>query len=116
MASAIGYACRMPSTLRQIAVHVEEPSQGKYQWVLNEIDGGQWTEIGRANKAVTTYKVAMADGLVALEAMVDDLDVGPRFQDDAPAEEGAGEEASVKEPSNGVRPSARQFFGFGPVR
>ncbi|RZJ49793.1 MAG: hypothetical protein EON49_26635, partial [Acidovorax sp.] len=67
----------MPADLRHIAVHVEEASDGGFEWVLSERDGRTaWAEIQRSASAAGTYKDAMAGGLVALEAMVEDLDIG----------------------------------------
>lgn len=52
-------------------------------------------------KATRTYRLAMADGLVALQGMIDDLDAGPR------------ENAHDNTENRDSTPHA--FFGFGPV-
>ncbi|MDM0059098.1 hypothetical protein [Variovorax fucosicus] len=69
--------------LRRISVHVEEPRSGAFEWVLSEADAtdadaDQWRVLKRARNAAKTYKDSMADGLVALQALIDDLDTGPR--------------------------------------
>ncbi|MET1116393.1 MAG: hypothetical protein ABWY08_15785 [Comamonas sp.] len=92
----------MPHPLRSIAVHVEEPRRGAFAWVLLERENADtWREIERTQRPAATYRQAMADGLLALQAMIDDLDQGPR----EPAQRGAGQ------PGGEAR-----FFGFGPAR
>ena len=110
-------------SLRHIAIYVEEPAPGQFEWVLVERSGRSWRELDRADSPVTSYKAAMAQGLVALQARVDDLDVGPRTEDDAPArpdDKGdAGEhrprKASRGAPAKDAAPG-RPYFGFGPAR
>jgi len=85
--------------LRNIAVHVEEPQRGAFAWVLIERETADtWREIERAHAQAATYREAMADGLLALQAMIEDVDQGPR---ESAAPRGAGR---------------KPFFGFGPVR
>lgn len=108
----------MPS-LRHIAVYVEEPKQGRFAWVLAELEGRSWRELDRSDSPVGSYKTAMAEGLLALQAMVQDLDIGPRAAD-APADEGdAGErhdqEAKRAAPAKEAAPGKR-YFGFGPAQ
>lgn len=89
----------MPNPLRSLAVHVEELRRGAFAWVLIERDNADtWREIERAHAPVGTYREAMADGLLALQALIDDVDQGPR---EPTAPRGAGQP---------------RFFGFGPVR
>jgi hypothetical protein len=68
---------------------------------------------------VPSYKTAMAEGLLALQAMVDDLDAGPR-ESEAPARRSdAGEsdpqEAKRAAPAKEAAPGKR-YFGFGPAQ
>lgn len=37
-----------------------------------------WVEVGQSEELFDAYREAMAAGLVALEAEIDDFDVGPR--------------------------------------
>jgi hypothetical protein len=109
----------MPS-LRHIAVYVEEPKAGRFAWVLAELKGRSWRELDRSDSPVGSYKTAMAEGLLALQAMVEDLDIGPREAADAPALEGdAGEsheqEAERADPEKEAAPGKR-YFGFGPAQ
>src|SRR5260370_41379662 len=69
----------MADVLRLLAVHVAEPDPGMFEWVITErVNEDQWKEIDRAKEGYTTYKTAIASGLMALEEMIADLDVGPR--------------------------------------
>jgi hypothetical protein len=90
----------MAGLIRRIAVCVDETSQGKYRWVLIEqtMEPPQWIEIQAAEKPAERYSEAMASGLLALQALIEDLDVGPR--------EAAAPEAS---------PKRRGRFGFGDL-
>ncbi|VTU15266.1 hypothetical protein H6CHR_00173 [Variovorax sp. PBL-H6] len=108
----------MPS-LRHIAVYVEEPKAGRFAWVLAELEGRSWRQLDKSDSPVASYKTAMAEGLLALQAMVDDLDAGPR-ESDAPARPGdAGEsrdqEAERAAPAKEAAPGKR-YFGFGPAQ
>ena len=105
------------SKLRVIAIHVEEPEPDHYVWVLTERSGKDWEEVGRADAPTARYQHAMADGLLSLQAMVSDLDAGPRTpkakaKRDRPAPPG---EAAPAEPAAGATPR-RAYFGFGPAR
>jgi len=104
--------------LRHIAVHVEEPETGEFAWVLMERKGGRWQEMGRSKSPEATYKAAMAAGLVALQAMVEDLDVGPR-PDEASRVRAKGVHRRAREtldaPAKEAAP-AKLYFGFGPAR
>ncbi|VTU18320.1 hypothetical protein H4CHR_00162 [Variovorax sp. PBS-H4] len=107
----------MPS-LRHIAVYVEEPKAGRFAWVLAELEGDSWRQLDRSDSPVPSYKTAMADGLLALQGLVDDLDAGPR-ESDAPARSDAGEsdhrQAKRAAPSKQAAPGKR-YFGFGPAQ
>lgn len=107
----------MPSTLRTIAVHVEEPAPGRFAWVLTERSGTRWTELETAPEPVDTYRLAMADGLLALQALATNLDIGPREEQ---AEEDAaapadGDDADAQEPP-AAAPRRASLFGFGPAK
>lgn len=82
------------TALRSIAVTVEEPVPGEFEWVLLE-RGIDWAPLHRTKRPVATYAKAMAAGLLALQDLVDDLDAGPR---DAEAD---------------AQPPRRATFGFG---
>lgn len=99
----------MPAALRHIAVHVEEPRPQDFRWVLTEQEGDAWRPIGKATAADATYRQAMAHGLLALQALVDDLDAGPRraaADAAAPRQQAAAPEEA---------PATSGFFGFGPA-
>lgn len=102
----------MPTLLRPIALHVEEPAEGDFRWVLNERDArGRWVELDRASAPAGTYRQAMADGLLALQALAEDLDIGPRkdVDDDADADAEDGQD------DGSTAPKKRTLFGFGPA-
>jgi hypothetical protein len=46
-------------------------------WLLLEQDV-EWMPLQRAERPTKSYAKAMADGLFALQALITDLDVGPR--------------------------------------
>lgn len=114
----------MKTRLRQIAVHAEEPRPGQFVWVLSERAARTtWKEIQRADEPDATYRAAMAAGLLALQALADDLDAGPRTTEAAPSpgkdaddaasddDEADGSDAPRKGP-----PPKKSVFGFGPAR
>lgn len=111
--------------LRRIAIHVEEVRAGRYRWVLSEVSDtadAPWTAIERASRATPTYREAMAQGLLQLQGMVDDLDAGPRRtlpSDDAQIEDApqdGGEDAVDGDaPAAAPRKDPRTAFGFGRV-
>lgn len=86
--------------LRRIAVYVDEPEPGWFAWVLSEAseDLSTWSQIETTDEWLGSYKEAMAAGLVALQAMVGDLDHGPREEPPAEAKQSVGN---------------RTGFGFG---
>ncbi|GKT18818.1 hypothetical protein AVHY2522_20245 [Acidovorax sp. SUPP2522] len=50
----------MPSALRPIAIHVQEPAPGDFRWVLMEREGGgAWAEMERSESAAGTYHQAL---------------------------------------------------------
>ncbi|CAN7635278.1 hypothetical protein LJR039_004812 [Pseudorhodoferax sp. LjRoot39] len=103
----------MPA-LRHIAVHVEEPRSGRFVWVLTERHADDWQPLERAATAQRSYRHAMAEGLLALQQRVDDLDIGPRADTRTPA--APPDEARVAEPARAAAPDKGAYFGFGPAR
>lgn len=91
------------STLRSIAVTVIEVEEGAYRWRLVELGdeelGQGWSVLRQQPRAMKTYKAAMAAGLVELQKMIEDLDLGPREQ----------EEPGLAKPAKKSGP----VFGFG---
>lgn len=85
--------------LRRIAVYVEEPEPGWFAWALIEADGSlEWSQLEAAEQSLRSYKEAMAAGLMALQVLVGDLDVGPREEP----------------PTEAKKPTSTGFgFGFG---
>lgn len=112
------------SSLRHIAVHVEEPKPGRFVWVHSEHGGEDWQELERSDTSVSSYQRAMADGLWALQTLIPDLDRGPRKpEDDAvpkhvnPSDDGKTESSGTgKKASNEAKRSSGPYFGFGPAR
>jgi hypothetical protein len=86
------------SSLRSIAVTVIEVEEGAYRWRLVELDsngeggtggegagGGEgqgWRVLRQQPRAMKTYKAAMAAGLLELQKMIVDLDLGPRDEEE----------------------------------
>ncbi|SDH70607.1 hypothetical protein [Variovorax sp. OV700] len=93
----------MPS-LRSIAVTVFEDKEGAFRWRLVELGEEGWQVLGQQARSMKTYKAAMAGGLVELQQMIEDLDVGPREDESEPEPE--LEEAKKKS-------GAAFGFGFG---
>lgn len=96
-------AAKTAAALRRIAVHVEEPQPGRFAWVLSELSDEaepSLTVIAQAGKPVRSYQQAMAQGLWALQSMVDDLELGPR--------EAAAGAASSRGASAGSRKKASE--------
>ena len=115
----------MADVLRLLAVHVAEPDPGQFEWVITEcVNEDQWKEIGRAKDGYKTYKAAMASGLVALEEMISDLDVGPRRDAEQTDQPQTPPEGKVQPaPPDGKdaaspkgKPKKAAYFGFGPIR
>ncbi|WP_157609124.1 hypothetical protein [Variovorax sp. Root411] len=104
--------------LRRIAIHVEEPRSGAFEWVLSEADSrsaDQWEVLKRARKASATYKASMADGLIALQSLIEDLDTGPRapaaLEPEPPRRQAGKRAARAAEPP--AKAAGRTAFGFG---
>ncbi|QHJ00227.1 hypothetical protein GT347_20930 [Xylophilus rhododendri] len=96
----------MKTELRRIAVYVDE-AEGGFVWVLIEQEEDTWRPLDRADRALAHYGDAMAKGLLALQALVEDLDAGPRTADDAPGNDEPAEDDAPRKPG---------AFGFGPAR
>lgn len=110
-------------------MHVEEPKPGAFTWVLSELDDVAGVlEIEMAERSRRSYRQAMAEGLIALQGGIRDLDVGPRVGDDdpvspsrsSPPPPAAASPAKQAAPADGPRaPSAggsqpkATAFGFG---
>lgn len=117
----------MASQLRHIAVHVTEPKVGDFRWVLTEQAADHsWSAIRTARVQSETYREAMADGLIALQSIVDNLDEGPRHSSASPKEvraqplagSQATERVSSLEPDTPFDEETpvkakRSVFGFG---
>lgn len=101
----------MPAPLRQVSVHVEEAEDGAFHWVLSERQGERWDAFLRASSGAETYRQSMADGLLALQGMIDDLDIGPRAN--ATSKQKPATDAAEKPEASGKR--RRGMFGFGLV-
>lgn len=76
------------TSIRHIAVYVEEPEPGWFQWVLIEAasDLSTWSELKWAERWESSYKDAMTKGLLALQDLTADLDQGPRTEPRKPKE------------------------------
>ena len=98
---------RQLPALRRIAVYVDEPKAGRFAWVLIEASNEQstWEQLEVAGEWWDNYREAMAAGLLALQARIEDLDAGPR---EAPAK------SPSQQPDKHPR-GARFGFGFGDV-
>lgn len=97
---------------RAIAVTVDARPDG-FRWrLLESEDGGDgWEVLSTAPASVKRYRDAMADGLLALQALTDDLDAGPQTElqrEDAEDPSTPSDEAAPRR-KGGV-------FGFGPLR
>lgn len=90
----------MQGALRKLAVTVAEEEASGFRWELVELlPDGTWSALESSGKRLRSYHQAMAQGLLALQNTVEDLDVGPR----APLQ------ASEHKPHSGPR----KVFGFG---
>jgi hypothetical protein len=117
--------------LRRIAVHVEETKSGGFEWVLSsddndndndngtddeDEDAGPWRPFKRARKAVETYKASMADGLLALQSLIDDLDAGPRRPADIAPDSKAVRTGRAAKSESEKKPATGSAFGFGLMK
>ncbi|WP_395350668.1 hypothetical protein [Variovorax sp. UC122_21] len=94
--------------LRRLAVYVEASDDGRFEWVLGELDEDDRAQtIARARRGVDSYQRAMAAGLLKLQQQVEDLDAGPREQTPADEDEDDSAEASQRPAPRGTA------FGFG---
>jgi hypothetical protein len=111
---------RTAGQLRRIAVYVDETEGGPYQWVLLEQDrkSARWNEIQVAGRSWTTYHEAMSAGLLALQAMIDDLSAGPRGDPTPPPKTKPRQEPEAQtEPEPEPAPKRTgSHFGFGDLR
>lgn len=91
----------MQGALRKLAVTVTEEKSGVFSWeVVELLPDGAWNVVEAAERPVRAYHLAMAKGLLALQRMVQDLDLGPR--------------EPVQSVESGDRPPRNAFgFGFG---
>lgn len=111
--------------LQSVAVHVTEPEAGAFQWALTKLEADHtWSELQSADTTRPTYKEAMAEGLLALQARISDLNAGPRAdaterhgptprhgpRDATEVEPAAG---SDSDPESRTEPTRRSVFGFG---
>lgn len=116
----------MANDLRLLAIHVEEPDPGRFEWVITELHSPErLTEIDRATRGRDSYKEAMADGLISLEEKIDDLDVGPRDradrsgmrQKDSKDEvRPTQDKAETGSSTSRTTPKTAAYFGFGPIK
>ncbi|XXQ53009.1 hypothetical protein ACA040_001674 [Xenophilus aerolatus] len=92
----------MKGPLRQLAVTVMEDDNAAFRWAVAELSPDDtWTVVQEGRSRHRSYHEAMAEGLRRLQAMVPDLDDGPR-KDTGPAEQAGGR-----------KPTASFGFGFG---
>ncbi len=96
--------------LRRLAVFVEAPDEGRFEWVLGELDADDRVQtIAHARRGVDSYQRAMAAGLLKLQQQVEDLDAGPR-EDTRPTRR-------TRTTAPRPRPARPRgtAFGFGPA-
>lgn len=115
----------MANELRLLAIHVEEPTPGTYEWVITERRSrNQWSEIDRSTDGRNHYQEAMANGLVSLEQMIDDLNEGPRRSLDrsgVPQQGSKAQSATMQTDAeeaarvSRAKPKNAAYFGFGPI-
>ncbi len=69
----------MPSPrLRAISLTIEEPEPGLFEWILNEGAPSSSREIDASEDDYPTWNEALDAGIVALRALAQDADHGPR--------------------------------------
>lgn len=67
----------MPSRLRAISLTIEEPEPGLFEWILNEgVPSSLEIDVSEGDYA--TWNDALDAGIVALRALAEDADRGPR--------------------------------------
>ncbi|RYZ12781.1 MAG: hypothetical protein EOO24_02180 [Comamonadaceae bacterium] len=118
----------MPGPLRPIAVLVSEPAAGRFVWELIESEAGdeageaEWTRLLVSKARFTSYADALAAGLEALQAQMDDPAIGPRAEEGVeaatpPIRHKASKAPSTRAPPAKAAPARKKaFFGFGPVK
>lgn len=67
----------MPSRLRAISLTIEEPEPGLFEWILNE-GAPSSLEIDVSEGDYPTWNEALEAGILALRALAQDVDRGPR--------------------------------------
>lgn len=70
-----------------------------------------WNRFQRAYLASPTYREAMADGLLALQALVPDLDTGPRVAAVQPGACRQAQQAFAGPPQKGLKDRS-SFFSY----
>lgn len=95
-----------------------EATDSGYRWLhLEKQPAGEvWVVLNRSSEPSATYHQAMAEGLVALELLIDDLALGPRSMKPTDNQSHRQKEAVIAQKAE--QPSAepsKSFFGFGPV-
>lgn len=97
---------------RPLAVTVDVRSDG-FRWRLLESENGGdgWQVLSTAHASVKRYRDAMSAGLLALQALTDDLDAGPQ-------REATSEDSEDPSTDGEDHPPRRKgsVFGFGPVQ
>lgn len=70
--------------IRRISVHVDEAEQGKFYWVLMEVDGASstWKRLKVGTEPFDLWLDALTEGVCALENYADDERIGPRTSSD----------------------------------
>lgn len=117
----------MKPILRHIAVTVVAARDGRFGWQLLEQDReGQWKVLEKGDGALPRYAQAMSAGLERLQAMVDDLAVGPVHpaaklgKSSSSSKSGGSRSADGAQPADPNPGSARSalgtLFGFGPLK
>jgi len=91
----------MHGALRKLAVTVGEKEPDAFRWeVVELLPDGTWEVVEAGRQRLQSYHLAMAEGLLALQNLVPDLDLGPR----EPVQEAEGK----------ARAPGKVFgFGFG---
>lgn len=112
----------MSQRLREISVTVTESNPDAFKWLLLERDADEWRRLEAASASVDSYREAMANNLLRLQSLIDDLERGPRKTDrlenkptasSRPRERHADSSQSADGSSNkSLRGTA---FGFGKL-
>jgi hypothetical protein len=90
----------MHGALRKLAVTVSEEDSKSFSWeVVELLPDGAWTVVESGRRRLRSYHQAMAEGLLALQNRVPDLDIGPR--------------EPIQASDDKAHTSPRNVFGFG---